>query len=215
VGPTALLLIFALIATTGLGRAFLPDFNEGALTISAVTLPGTNLQESGYLGRLVDETLMEQPEVVHVARRTGRAELATCPRVESAEIDVSLSMKERSKAEFLDALRREFSAIPGMNITIGLPISHRIDHMLSGTRANVAVKIFGEDLSELRQLAEKARQAMSAVPGVVDLSVGTERSPKSSDPLRPQRHRPPWLTCSRRGPHTGSGSPGCHGVQDS
>ena len=172
VGPTALLLILALIATTGLGRAFLPDFNEGALTISAVTLPGTNLQESGYLGRIVEETLMAQPEVVHVARRTGRAELDEHAQgVESAEIDVSLSMKDRTKAEFLEAVRRDFSTIPGMNIIIGQPISHRIDHMLSGTRANVAVKIFGEDLSELRLLAEKARQAMNAVPGVVDLSV--------------------------------------------
>lgn len=170
--PALILLIAALAASTRLGRSFLPDFNEGSLTISAVTLPGTNLQESDHLGRHVEETLMAQPEVVHVARRTGRAELDEHAQgVESAEIDVSLSMKDRSKAEFLEGLRRDFSAIPGMNIIIGQPISHRIDHMLSGTRANIAVKIFGEDLYQLRDLAEKARQAMSTIPGVVDLSV--------------------------------------------
>lgn len=170
--PAVLLVIAALAAIPFLGRAFLPEFNEGALTISAVSLPGTSLEESDQLGRLVEQTLLEFPEVVSVARRTGRAELDEHAQgVESSELDVSLEMKERSKAEFLAALRDRLSTIPGMNITIGQPISHRIDHMLSGTRANVAVKIFGEHLGTLRALAEKARASMSGIPGVVDLSV--------------------------------------------
>jgi len=170
--PAILALGLALASTTRLGRAFLPEFNEGSLTISAVTLPGTSLAESDALGRVVENTLMSFPEVVSVARRTGRAELDEHAQgVESAELDVSIAMKERTKAEFLEALRSSFSQIPGVNITIGQPISHRIDHMLSGTRANIAVKIFGPDLYRLRALAEKARQAMQGVPGVVDLSV--------------------------------------------
>lgn len=170
--PAVGLLIMALISTAFMGRAFLPEFNEGSLTISAVTLPGTSLPESDVLGRVVERTLLSFPEVVSAARRTGRAELDEHAQgVESAEIDVSITMKDRSKAEFLQALREALSTVPGMNITIGQPISHRIDHMLSGTRANIAVKIFGPDLYKLRPLAEKTRVAMQGVAGVVDLSV--------------------------------------------
>ena len=170
--PSVLLLVGAVFAFTQLGFAFLPEFNEGSLTIAVVTLPGTSLAESDELGRIVEKTLLTHPEVVSIARRTGRAELDEHAQgVEAGEMEVSLSMKERSKEAFLEALRRDFSQIPGVNITIGQPISHRIDHMLSGTRASIAVKIFGDDLYKLRKLAEKARQSMSAVPGVVDLSV--------------------------------------------
>ena len=170
--PAVLALALALLATTRMGRAFLPEFNEGSLTISAVTLPGTSLGESDGLGRVVEQTLLSFPEVVSVARRTGRAELDEHAQgVESAELDVSIVMKDRNKKEFLEALRTAFSQVPGMHITIGQPISHRIDHMLSGTRANIAVKIFGADLYQLRSLAEKARQSMQGVTGVVDLSV--------------------------------------------
>ncbi|MGE3540747.1 MAG: efflux RND transporter permease subunit [Candidatus Tectimicrobiota bacterium] len=170
--PAVLLLGVAIVAASFVGRAFLPDFNEGALTISAVTLPGTSLAESDRLGRLVEHTLLAHPEVVSVARRTGRAELDEHAQgVEAAELDVALRRRERSKAALLEALRRDLSLIPGLNITIGQPISHRIDHMLSGTRANIAVKIFGDDLYTLRTLGDKVRQAMATVPGVVDLSV--------------------------------------------
>jgi len=170
--PAVVVLAIALLATTRMGRAFLPEFNEGSLTISAVTLPGTSLAESDALGRVVEQTLLGFPEVVSVARRTGRAELDEHAQgVEAAELDVSIVMKDRNKHEFLEALRAAFSQVPGMNITIGQPISHRIDHMLSGTRANIAVKIFGADLYHLRSLAEKSRQAMQGVYGVVDLSV--------------------------------------------
>ena len=170
--PAVGVLALALFATTRMGRAFLPEFNEGSLTISAVTLPGTSLGESDGLGRVVEQTLLSFPEVASVARRTGRAELDEHAQgVEAAELDVSIVMKDRNKREFLEALRAAFSQVPGMNITIGQPISHRIDHMLSGTRANIAVKIFGSDLYQLRALAEKARQSMQGVAGVVDLSV--------------------------------------------
>ena len=170
--PAVALLIASLVGTAFMGRAFLPDFNEGSLTISAVTLPGTSLAESDALGRIVEQTLLSHPEVISVARRTGRAELDEHAQgVEAAELDVSLKMGKRKKAEFLQALRDSLSTVPGMNITIGQPISHRIDHMLSGTRANIAVKIFGPDLYKLRAVGEQARKTMSGVPGVVDLSL--------------------------------------------
>jgi CzcA family heavy metal efflux pump len=168
---------FVLVALAGVGlavagRAFLPDFNEGTLTLSAVTLPGTSLEESSRLGRLVEEALLRHPEVVATARRTGRAELDEHAQdVNSAEIDVGLKMGTRSKEDFLAALRKDMALIPGMNVIIGQPISHRIDHMLSGTRANIAVKVFGDDLQELRRLAEQVRGVMAQVPGVVDLSM--------------------------------------------
>jgi CzcA family heavy metal efflux pump len=172
-GAVALALFAASAVSLALaGRAFLPEFNEGTLTISAVTLPGTSLAESDRLGCMVEEILLKHPEVTATARRTGRAELDEHAQdVNSAEIDVGLRMKERSKDAFLATLRRDLSAVPGMAITIGQPISHRIDHMLSGTRANIAVKIFGDDLRELRRLGEQVRQIMSGVPGVVDLSL--------------------------------------------
>jgi CzcA family heavy metal efflux pump len=170
--PAAVALLLALGSTFLMGRSFLPEFNEGTLTLSAVTLPGTSLEQANEYGNIIERTLLSHPEVTGVARRQGRAELDEHAQgVESSEIDVSLKMGKRTKKEFLDALRRDFSLIPGMNIIIGQPISHRIDHMLSGSRANVAVKIFGDNLYQLRLLAEKARQAMQSVPGVVDLSV--------------------------------------------
>ena len=154
------------------GRSFLPEFNEGTLTLSAVTLPGTSLEVSDQLGNLVEETLLSHPEVTATARRTGRAELDEhALGVNSAEIDVSLRWGERSREEFLAALRRDLSAVPGMNVVIGQPISHRIDHMLSGTRANIAVKVFGEDLYELRRLAEQVRGRIEGIEGVVDLTI--------------------------------------------
>lgn len=170
--PAIILLGLSIYGATRLGRSFLPEFNEGSLTISAVSLPGTSLAESDKLGRIVERVLRSHPEVVSVSRRTGRAELDEHAQgVEAAELDVSLKMKERTKDEFLEALRSDLTQVPGVNITIGQPISHRIDHMLSGTRASVAVKIFGDDLYRLRTVAEKSRQAMSNVKGVVDLSV--------------------------------------------
>ena len=167
----SLLLGVALMGFFWMGRSFLPEFNEGTLTISAVTLPGTSLAESDKLGRKIEEILLKVPEVVATARRTGRAELDEHVQgVESAELDVGLRMGGRSKQEMLKDMRARLSLVPGMNTTIGQPISHRIDHMLSGTRANIAVKIFGDDLATLRSLARRVEATMRDVPGVVDLS---------------------------------------------
>jgi CzcA family heavy metal efflux pump len=170
--PILLVFVIAVVGFLRSGRSFLPEFNEGSLTIAAVTLPGTSLAESDALGRLVEDTVLSHPEVIAVARRTGRAELDEHAQgVEASEMEVSLEMKDRSKAEFLAALRNDLTHVPGTNITIGQPISHRIDHMLSGTKANLAIKIFGSDLYKLRDLAEKVRLEMSVIPGVVDLSI--------------------------------------------
>ena len=134
-------------AITRMGTAFLPEFHEGSLTVQANTLPGTSLAKSDEIGRRVEQILLSQPEVVATARRTGRAELDEHVQgVEAAEIDVGLKDTGRPRAELLADLRRGFSTLPGTNVTIGQPISHRIDHMLSGTRANIAVKVFGDDL---------------------------------------------------------------------
>jgi CzcA family heavy metal efflux pump len=171
-GLGALLLVAALASVPWMGRSFLPEFNEGSLTITTATLPGTGLEESARLAHLVDEVLLGHPEVVNVGRRTGRAELDEHSLgVELSEIEVSLRPGARSRLEFQAVLRGELGLIPGLAVTIGQPISHRIDHMLSGTRASIAAKVFGPDLYRLRELGERVREAMSEVVGVVDLSL--------------------------------------------
>ncbi|HEX9792547.1 MAG TPA: efflux RND transporter permease subunit [Planctomycetota bacterium] len=170
--PTLALLVTTALAARGLGTSFLPEFNEGALTINGVTLPGTALEQTDRLGRMTERILMAQPEVVSVSRRSGRAELDEhAEGTEFSEFDVRLRPDERGREQFLDDLRRELAIVPGVLFTIGQPISHRIDHMLSGTRAAVAVKFFGPDLQELRALAESAKEAIQDVDGVVDLAV--------------------------------------------
>jgi CzcA family heavy metal efflux pump len=165
------LFVAALVGIAAAGRSFLPEFNEGALTVSAVTIPGTSLEDSNALGSALERLMLSVPEVVSTARRTGRAELDEHVQgVESAEIDVRLQMQDRPREAVLEELREKASLLPGTNVTIGQPISHRIDHMLSGTRANIAVKIFGDDLQILRQLAAQVQDQMAQVPGVVDLS---------------------------------------------
>ncbi len=165
-------LIVALYGIGQAGKAFLPEFNEGSLTVSAVTLPGTSLEQSDALGRRVEKILLLHPEVIATARRTGRAELDPHAQgIHASEMEVTLQMKDRSKQEMLSAMRRDLAALQGMNIVIGQPISHRIDHMLSGTRANIAVKLFGQDLYELRQVANQIKSEVEKVPGAVDISV--------------------------------------------
>jgi CzcA family heavy metal efflux pump len=156
---------------SSLGSAFLPEFNEGALTVSVVTVPGTSLDEANAIGRRVEQILKASPAVVNTDRRQGRAELDEHAQgVNAAEVDVTLE-DGIDKESTLAALRAEFSAIPGTSITIGQPIGHRIDHMLSGTRANIAVKIFGPDLYQLRQVGAQVRDVMEGVPGVADLQL--------------------------------------------
>ena len=166
------LFVVAMASLAFTGRSFLPEFNEGSLTISAQTLPGTSLEQSTALAQMIEDALLEFPEVVATARRTGRGELAEHTQdVNSTEVEATLDLDGRDKEDFLAALRGRLAGVPGMSITIGQPISHRIDHMLSGTRANIAVKIFGDDLYTLRNLAQAVRAQMADVDGVVDLNV--------------------------------------------
>ncbi len=170
-GSGVVLVAASVLALALTGRGFLPEFHEGTLTIGTVTLPGISLEESDRIGRRVEEILVAQPEVSSVARRTGRAELDEHAQgVHASEMEVSLR-EGRPREELLAALRLELSRLSGVNVTIGQPISHRIDHMLSGTRAAIAVKVFGDDLGELRRLSSAVQEAMRGVPGVVDLSV--------------------------------------------
>jgi CzcA family heavy metal efflux pump len=166
-GVVATLAVFPLM-----GRGFLPEFQEGTLTVSAVTVPGTGIVESDQLGRRVEQVLLAHPAVVSTARRTGRAELDEHAQgVNAAEIDVQLDLRQGKVGDIMAELRDRVTIIPGMNITIGQPIGHRIDHMLSGTRAAIALKIFGPDLYELRNLAESVRAAVEDIEGLVDLQV--------------------------------------------
>ena len=173
-GGSVLALVVAFAILPFLGRSFLPEFNEGSLTLNVVTLPGTSLAASDRLGRRVEEVLLEFPEVAATARRTGRAELDEHAQdVNAAELDVRLdfSKSDRDKEEFLAALRKALAQVPGAVITVGQPLSHRIDHMLSGSRSAIAIKVFGDDLVTLRQVAEQVKAAIEDVPGAVDVTI--------------------------------------------
>jgi CzcA family heavy metal efflux pump len=162
----------SLFLLTGLGRSFLPEFNEGSLVISVVTPPGTSLKESNKTGALVEELLLEMPEVEITSRRTGRAEMDEHAQgVNASEVDVPFTLKDRSESAFLEAVRTRLTIVPGANITIGQPIAHRIDHMLSGTRANIAIKVFGTDLNQLFTTGNAIQQQIESIPGLVDLNV--------------------------------------------
>ncbi len=170
-GGAGVALVLTAALLPALGSAFLPEFNEGALTVSVVTIPGTSLQESSAIGQRVEQILRANPAVINTDRRQGRAELDEHAQgVNAAEIDVTLKA-DVDKVAVFEALRQEFSVIPGTSVTIGQPIGHRIDHMLSGTRANIAVKLFGPDLYQLRLTGAQVRDAMQSVPGVVDLQL--------------------------------------------
>lgn len=166
------LFAFAVFLLTNLGRTFLPEFNEGSLVISVVTPPGTSLEESNKTGKLVEEQLLELDEISITSRRTGRAEMDEHAQgVEASEVDVPFALGERGEAEFLEAVREKLSMVGGANITIGQPISHRIDHMLSGTRANIAIKLFGSELNTLFNKANEIKNEIESIEGLVDLSV--------------------------------------------
>ena len=164
--------VAALAIVPALGRSFLPEFNEGTLVISALTLPGTSLAESDAMGRRIEQILLAHPAVEETARRTGRAELDEHAQgANAAEIDVRLDLEEHEMDVVLEELRQAITAVPGTQITIGQPIGHRIDHMLSGTRASVAIDLFGPDLYELRRLGEEIRAVAETVAGTVDLAL--------------------------------------------
>jgi Cu(I)/Ag(I) efflux system membrane protein CusA/SilA len=181
-------LILSIAIVPFLGRAFLPEFNEGSLTISVVTMPGTSLEESNKLGNLVEEILLSHPCIKTTARRTGRAELDEHAQgVNSAELDARFELDERSKDQMLEELRKSLSVVPGTNITIGQPLGHRIDHMLSGTRANIAVKVFGSDLQQIRLLADNIKKQMEPIEGIADLSVEQQMNVPQIR-IKPNRH---------------------------
>ncbi len=155
-----------------LGRSFLPGFNEGSFTINVSTLPGISLEESDRMGHRAEELLMQVPEIQTVARKTGRAELDEhALGVNVSEIEAPFELKERSREEVMNDVRRKLSTITGANIEIGQPISHRIDAMLSGTEANIAIKLFGTDLNRLFLLGNQIKDAVKEIPGLVDLKV--------------------------------------------
>lgn len=167
------LLIVALLVFFRFGSSFLPEFNEGTLTITAVTFPGVSLEESNRLMGKIDGQLMEIPEVLYVSRRTGRAELNEHSHggTNSAEIDVPFSLGNRDHDAFMEEVRERLSHMQGMNLNIGQPLSHRIDHMLSGTRASIAIKLFGTDLGTMYRKANEIKSVLDGIPGLVDLNV--------------------------------------------
>jgi len=163
--------LMAAATVPSLPRAFLPPFNEGTLTISMLLDPGVSLAESNRVGLAAERLILEVPEVKSVDRRTGRAELDEhAEGVHSSEIDVDLRPSAQSRAEILTDIRAKLSALP-VSTNVGQPISHRLDHMLSGVRAQIALKIYGEDLDTLRSLAGQLRQTLSGIPGLVDLQI--------------------------------------------
>ncbi len=170
-GALALFVLAAILFFT-LGRSFLPEFNEGSLVVSVTSLPGISLQESNAIGARVEKTLLTVPEVKTTTRRTGRAELDEHAQgVNASEIDAPFILDERSREEFMENVREKMAGITEANITIGQPIGHRIDHMLSGTRANIAIKIFGTDLNTLFKISNQVKTAVEGTEGLVDLSV--------------------------------------------
>jgi CzcA family heavy metal efflux pump len=171
-GSAVVLLLVALGFLFTLGRSFLPEFNEGSLVVSAVSLPGISLEESNKIGSLVEQTLLTVPEIQTTTRRTGRAELDEHAQgVNAAEIDAPFVLEDRSREAFMANVRQKMATLSGVNITIGQPIGHRIDHMLSGTRANIAIKLFGTDLNRMFSLANLIKGSIEGVEGLVDLSV--------------------------------------------
>lgn len=168
----ASLLALALLLFALMGRSFLPEFNENALTIAAVSRPGVSLEESNRIGSLLEKELLQIPEVTSTARRTGRGELDEHSQTSNgAEIDVNFELSNRSKSEFLQDVRSRMATIPGVITSVGQPLEHRIDHMVSGTQADLAIKVFGPDLSTLFMLGNKVKEILSSMPEVVDLNV--------------------------------------------
>ena len=171
-GSTLALFAAALGLFFTLGHSFLPPFNEGSFTINVSSLPGISLEESDRIGRRAEELLMTIPEIQTVARKTGRAELDEhALGVNVSEIEAPFVLKDRSHAELLDEVREKLSTISGANIEIGQPISHRIDAMLSGTQASIAIKLFGDNLNEMFVIGNRIKSAISGVEGIADLNV--------------------------------------------
>ncbi len=167
-----MLLAIAVISFPFLGKEFLPPFNEGTATINILSPPGTSLPESDRIGTIAEKLILQVPEVISTGRRTGRAEEDDhAEGVHSTEIDVDVKPSKRKQQNILGDIRQKLDQIPGVSVNIGQPISHRIDHLLSGIRAQVAIKLFGDDLNILRNKAEEIEKELQSIRGVVDLSV--------------------------------------------
>lgn len=170
-GVSLALFVASLILLGSLGRSFLPEFNEGSLVVSVTSMPGISLEESNKIGVQVEKTLLTVPEIKITTRRTGRAELDEHAQgVNASEIDAPFELKDRNRDDFMKDVRQKMTSITGANITIGQPIGHRIDHMLSGTRANIAIKIFGTDLNTLQNLSNEVKNSIEGIEGMVDLN---------------------------------------------
>lgn len=188
-GTVGVLTIAALATFFTFGRSFLPPFNEGSMTINISSLPGISLEESDRIGRQAEQILLTIPEVNAVARKTGRAELDAHARgVNSSEIEVPYTLRNRSKDAMIADIREKMKAIPGINVEIGQPISHRIDAMLSGTSANIAIKIFGPELNQLQKLANDVKTSIADVEGVADLTV-EQQMERPQLIIRPRRNQ--------------------------
>ncbi|UVS67243.1 efflux RND transporter permease subunit [Parabacteroides distasonis] len=171
-GTTIALFVVALVIFFHLGRSFLPPFNEGSFTINVSSLPGISLDESDQIGRRAEALLLQVPEIKIVARKTGRAELDEhALGVNVSEIEAPFELQDRSRDEVMNDVRKKLSTISGANIEIGQPISHRIDAMLSGTEANIAIKLFGTDLNLMFTVGNQIKAAIQTIPGLVDLKV--------------------------------------------
>ena len=171
-GGTIGLSVVALGCFFTLGRSFLPPFNEGSFTINISSLPGISLEESDKMGHRAEELLLSIPEIQTVARKTGRAELDEhALGVNVSEIEAPFELKDRSRSELVAEVREKLGTIVGANVEIGQPISHRIDAMLSGTKANIAIKLFGDDLNRMFTLGNEIKSAIQGIPGIADLNV--------------------------------------------
>lgn len=171
-GSVAALFAVALALFCSFGSSFLPAFNEGSFTINVSTLPGVSLEESDNVGRRAEMLLLSVPEIKTVARKTGRAELDEhALGANVSEIEAPFELSDRPKKVVVEEIRHKLGTLPGVNVEIGQPISHRIDAMLSGTRANIAIKLFGTDLNKMFEIGNKIKTKISAIPGVVDLNV--------------------------------------------
>lgn len=169
---TVVLFVGAIVIFSRMGQSFLPEFNEGSAVISAVVKPGVSLDVNNEIGSMIERSLLEISEVISTARRTGRGELDEHSQsTNGAEIDVNFKLDKRSREELFNEMREHLAGIPGIATTIGQPLGHRIDHMLSGTRANIAIKIFGTELSRLIMLGNRIESVIEKIDGVVDVSV--------------------------------------------
>ena len=172
VGSTLVAFVAAIVLFSTMGRSFLPEFNEGSAVITAVAKPGVSLDVNDQLGYLMEKELLKVPEVTGTARRTGRGELDEHSQsTYSAEIDVHFILKNRPREEVFNDMRHRLAGVPGVVITIGQPLGHRIDHMLSGTRANIAIKLFGTDLSQMFMIGNQIKSSIEGIDGLVDVAV--------------------------------------------